>query len=93
MDKKEAKGVLIFYIDVGMLPPFKAESFIETMKERFLSTKEKAKVDWKLPDEIGTFWVPVRGQYTYVDYQLANSQFNEIVDGNPWVKKFNEEID
>jgi hypothetical protein len=29
----EIKGMLVFYIDVGQLPPFKAEAFVERWKD------------------------------------------------------------
>lgn len=32
---QEMKGMLVFYQDVGQLPPFKAEAFIERVKDRF----------------------------------------------------------
>ena len=32
MDK--IKGIIIFYLDVGMLPPYKAEAFMERVKDQ-----------------------------------------------------------
>ena len=33
--EKPLKGVLVFYQDVGQLPPFKTEAFLERVKDRF----------------------------------------------------------
>jgi len=31
---KKIKGILVFYVDVGQLPPYKAEAFVERMKDQ-----------------------------------------------------------
>ena len=61
----------VFYIDVGTLPPFKAESFIERMKDQFrkrkttmrgLSNTGPNSVDerWHAPAQDEDYWLPVR---------------------------------
>jgi len=59
----------IFYIDVGQLPPFKAEAFVERMKDQFRKKKVQAgrgtganAVDerWHAPAADEDYWIPVR---------------------------------
>ena len=61
----------VFYIDVGTLPPFKAESFIERMKDQFrkrkttmrgLTAAGPSSVDekWHAPAQDEDYWLPVR---------------------------------
>jgi len=54
---KEIKGILVYYIDVGQLPPYKAEAFIERVKDRcnkdnFLTRLKEQGYE--------SFWIPVR---------------------------------
>ena len=56
----DAKGILVFYVNVGQLPPFKAEAFIERMKDTF-----KLKEIKKLSEVV---YIPVRDQETRVEY-------------------------
>ncbi len=51
-DDNRLKGCLVFYIDVGQLPPYKAEAFVERMKDNFRS--ERLKKNYEL------IFVPVR---------------------------------
>ena len=67
--KKEApgsvRGCLVFYIDVGSLPPFKAEAFVEKMKEQ-LNDRDGLK---RIKKDHEVFFVPVRnGNGTRVRY-------------------------
>lgn len=59
----------IFYIDVGQLPPYKAEAFVERMKDQFRKKKVQTArgtganaVDerWHAPAADEDYWVPVR---------------------------------
>lgn len=59
----------VFYIDVGTLPPFKAESFIERMKDQFRKRKTQMRfqsgpnsVDerWHAPSQDEDYWLPIR---------------------------------
>ena len=60
----------VFYIDVGQLPPFKAEAFIERLKDQFRKRKtagNRAQVGanlveerWQPPAQDEDYWVPVR---------------------------------
>jgi hypothetical protein len=63
------KGLLVFYINVGMLPPYKAEAFMERMKDMMANGSSLSKErKWKLPDDVGTFWVPTRTGETRLEY-------------------------
>lgn len=65
--KIDAKGILVFYLNVGHLSPPKAEAFVERMRDRFLSGDNPR--NWKIPDDVGVFFLPVRPpQETYIDY-------------------------
>jgi hypothetical protein len=59
----------IFYIDVGQLPPFKAEAFVERMKDQFRKKKVQTNrgaganaVDerWHAPAADEDYWIPIR---------------------------------
>ena len=56
-------GLLAFYIDVGQLPPFKAEAFVERIKDKF-AEELKAKV----PEEIALLFIPQRNSATQIQY-------------------------
>lgn len=58
------RGCLVFYIDVGQLPPFKAEAFVERMKDQLDSKGGLKRI--KRDQEI--FFLPVRGGGTRVKY-------------------------
>jgi hypothetical protein len=59
----------IFYIDVGQLPPFKAEAFVDRMKDQFRKKKVQTgrgtganAVDerWHAPAADEDYWIPIR---------------------------------
>jgi len=59
----------IFYIDVGQLPPFKAEAFVERMKDQFRKKKVQTgrgtganAIDerWHAPAADEDYWIPIR---------------------------------
>jgi hypothetical protein len=59
----------IFYIDVGQLPPYKAEAFVERMKDQFRKKKVQTgrgtganAVDerWHAPAADEDYWIPIR---------------------------------
>lgn len=61
----------IFYIDVGQLPPFKAEAFVDRMKDQFRKKKVQTRtgngvganaVDerWHAPAADEDYWIPIR---------------------------------
>jgi len=60
----------VFYIDVGQLPPFKAEAFIERLKDQFRKRKiagnrastgaNLVEERWQPPAQDEDYWVPVR---------------------------------
>lgn len=61
----------VFYIDVGQLPPFKAEAFIERMKDQFRKKKVHTNAGggrgasgveerWHAPSADEDYWLPIR---------------------------------
>lgn len=60
----------VFYIDVGQLPPFKAEAFIERLKDQFRKRKtannrgsvgaNMVEERWQPPAQDEDFWIPTR---------------------------------
>jgi hypothetical protein len=59
----------IFYIDVGQLPPYKAEAFVERMKDQFRKKKvqgprgagaNSVEERWHAPAADEDYWVPIR---------------------------------
>lgn len=61
----------VFYIDVGQLPPFKAEAFIERMKDQFRKKKVHTNANggkgasgveerWHAPAADEDYWLPIR---------------------------------
>jgi len=59
----------VFYIDVGQLPPFKAEAFLDRIKDQFRKRKIASnkstganQVDerWQPPSQDEDFWLPTR---------------------------------
>lgn len=64
-----AKGILVFYVSVGMLPPFKAEAYLERLKDQYLLKSGKSSLAAQLPPDITTVFIPVRPpQETKIDY-------------------------
>lgn len=62
----------VFYIDVGQLPPFKAEAFMERMKDQFKKKKVASRIGtsvsgasaveerWYAPAADEDYWIPIR---------------------------------
>ena len=59
----------VFYIDVGQLPPFKAEAFVERMKDQFRKKKvgtnqgagaSAVEERWHAPAADEDYWLPIR---------------------------------
>ena len=60
----------VFYIDVGQLPPFKAEAFMERMKDQFRKKKvssgkggnnaSSVEERWHAPAQDEDYWLPLR---------------------------------
>jgi len=59
----------VFYIDVGQLPPYKAEAFVERMKDQFRKKKvgsgrgtgaNAVEERWHAPAADEDYWIPIR---------------------------------
>ena len=58
----------VFYIDVGQLPPYKAEAFIDRMKDQFKKKKTSTNQQgansveerWYAPASDEDYWIPIR---------------------------------
>ena|SRR3990167_7857312 len=54
---KKIKGILTIYIDVGQLPPFKAEAFMSNIKDNF---NEDGCLDRLNAQGYEILWIPLR---------------------------------
>lgn len=80
----------VFYIDVGQLPPFKAESFMERLKDQFRKRKVTSgkgtganQVDekWTPPAQDEDYWLPIRpNSNTRIDTLPGAENLGEIDD-------------
>ena len=57
---KEATGILVFYVNVGNLPAFKAEAFIDRLRDKFKLQEIKKMYE--------VIYIPVRDQETRVEF-------------------------
>jgi len=64
-EKVPLKGILVFYINVGNLAPFRAEAFMERMKDNFKKTVNKDQI---MPPDVAMIWIPTRTEPTEVGY-------------------------
>lgn len=80
-NSRDVDGWVVFYIDVGQLPPAKAEAFVERMKD---SMK-----DVRLPSNFDAVWIPRRNQPTYVEVVKFNLDENLEVD----IEEFKEQVE
>lgn len=82
----------VFYIDVGQLPPFKAEAFIERMKDQFRKKKVHTNANggkgasgveerWHAPAADEDYWLPIRpNSGTKIETLPGASNLGEIDD-------------
>ena len=61
--EQQIKGVMVFYLDVGQMSPFKAELFLEKVKGQNIDLVYRLK-----EQGIETLWIPLRpGSQTRVE--------------------------
>ncbi len=81
----------IFYIDVHQLPPYKAEAFIERMKDQFKKKKvsssgkqpgaSSVEERWQAPSADENYWIPIRANSnTRVETLPGAQNLGEIDD-------------
>jgi hypothetical protein len=82
----------VFYIDVGQLPPFKAEAFVEKMKDQFrkkkissnrpgMSGPNSVEERYHAPAVDEDYWLPIRpNSNTKIDTLPGASNLGEIDD-------------
>jgi len=81
----------VFYIDVGQLPPFKAESFIDRLKDQFRKRKiannsgnggaNQVDERWMPPAQDEDYWLPIRpNSGTRIDTLPGAENLGEIDD-------------
>jgi hypothetical protein len=72
--KPKLEGFIVFHVNVGSLPPYKAEAFIERLKERWKKDKENGKgeliANWQ------TIWIPTRTQDTEAYFYPLNGNMD-----------------
>lgn len=79
-DDNQSKGVLVFYLNVGQLPPFKAEAYVDRVKERLFAPSE-TQTHASLPKNISVIILPVRyPNETFVDYIPFEGMTKDAVD-------------
>lgn len=78
------KGIIVFYIEVGTLPPAKAEMFIERVKAQNKEIIEKLKAD-----NYEALFVPLRpNSNTRVDFIPLDGFYEEE---ESWKKGYNDD--
>lgn len=81
----------VFYIDVGQLPPFKAEAFIDRLKDQFRKRKitsnrgtpgaNQVEERWQPPAQDEDYWLPIRpNSNTRIDTLPGAENLGEIDD-------------
>jgi hypothetical protein len=81
----------VFYIDVGQLPPFKAESYLDRMKDQFRKRKvannsgtpgaNQVEERWMPPAQDEDYWIPIRpNSGTRIDTLPGAENLGEIDD-------------
>jgi len=81
----------VFYIDVGQLPPFKAEAFIDRLKDQFRKRKitsgrgapgaNSVEERWQPPAQDEDYWLPIRpNSLTRIDTLPGAENLGEIDD-------------
>lgn len=80
----------VFYIDVGQLPPFKAEAFIDRLKDQFRKRKvasgrgagaNAVEERWQPPAQDEDYWLPIRpNSNTRIDTLPGAENLGEIDD-------------
>lgn len=81
----------VFYIDVGQLPPFKAEAFIDRMKDQFRKRKiasnkglpgaNQVEERWQPPAADEDYWLPIRpNSQTRIETLPGAQNLGEIDD-------------
>jgi hypothetical protein len=63
---RKLEGFIVFFVDVGSLPPFKAEAFINRLKDKW--KKSDLTVNWE------TIWIPSRTQETHAEFYPVNGK-------------------
>jgi hypothetical protein len=81
----------VFYIDVGQLPPYKAEAFIDRLKDQFRKRKianntggtgaNQVEERWQPPAQDEDYWLPIRpNSNTRIDTLAGAENLGEIDD-------------
>jgi hypothetical protein len=81
----------VFYIDVGQLPPYKAEAFIDRLKDQFRKRKiannsgtpgaNQVEERWMPPAQDEDYWLPIRpNSNTRIDTLAGAENLGEIDD-------------
>jgi hypothetical protein len=95
-EKIPLKGILVFYINVGHLAPFRAEAFIERMKDKF--KQDCFAENQVLPPDVGILWVPTRTvptEVSYVAFEAADERKVQILTDmmQEWEDEWDEHLE
>ncbi len=75
LDKPNYRGFIVFTINVGQLPPFKAEAFMDRLKDQF----RKASDEFKIFKEWVIFWLPTRTADSHVEIHPLDKLTEESI--------------
>jgi hypothetical protein len=79
IDRPDAVAALVFYVNVGAIPPDRVDSFLRKFEE--IVFNETNQVRAKVPENVAVFFLPVRNQDTYVDFlpfSISEEELDEI---------------
>jgi len=81
----EVKGLLVFYVDVGNLPPNVAKEFVKKIEQQLQHGSDDLPEErkWIVPKDVGMFFVPVRDKKSkieYISFKRITSDVKKQVD-------------
>lgn len=66
--QRKLEGFIVLFVNVGSLPPFKAEAFIERLKDKCKKSDNDLTANWE------TIWIPSRTEETHAEFYPVNGQ-------------------
>lgn len=60
-DERDLKGILVVYVNIGQLPPFRAEDWVCKLKDKFNPVLKRVPLDY------GVLWIPGRMEPTRIE--------------------------
>jgi len=70
-EKRKLEGFIVFFVNVGVLPSFKAEAFIDRLKDQWKKGESNSLIaNWQ------TMWIPTRTQETHAEFYPLNGKID-----------------